>query len=267
MKPVSLILDLLRTYPDKGTSVRNIMASGSMFGFSENLMRVSLTRLVAKNTIENFQRGYYRLSRASDPVNDLVEQWRSGEARLKPWKPDTWLCVHASTGDSLLPHAVWALTNYGFRPVVDQLWIRPDNLRLESAQLSASLQSIGLPTTAVLLTGAGVPKVHGSAWFRAFDVAALNQGYIDMTQDLMSSMARLSALPASAAKKQSFQLGGRAIQLLVKDPLIPEQFQSPANRELLWKVMLEYDEAGRKVWSDSAMAAPDEIPTQRIEAI
>ncbi|MBT7541356.1 MAG: PaaX family transcriptional regulator, partial [Gammaproteobacteria bacterium] len=40
--------------------MRNIMRTGAMFGFSENLMRVSLSRLAAKGTVENFKRGYYR---------------------------------------------------------------------------------------------------------------------------------------------------------------------------------------------------------------
>ncbi|MCH7744410.1 MAG: PaaX family transcriptional regulator, partial [Proteobacteria bacterium] len=52
MKPSGVILDLLRTYQQQGTSARNIMATGKMFGFNENAMRVNLSRLASRQIIE-----------------------------------------------------------------------------------------------------------------------------------------------------------------------------------------------------------------------
>ena len=88
MKPSAIILDLLRTYTHRGTAVKNIMATGAMFDFSENVMRVNLSRLVTKGTVENFKRGHYRLTNRTDPVNDFVEAWRLGESRVNGrWTP------------------------------------------------------------------------------------------------------------------------------------------------------------------------------------
>ena len=53
MKPANFILDLLRTYKRRGTSARNIMASAKFFDFSDNLIRVTLSRLVARGIIKN----------------------------------------------------------------------------------------------------------------------------------------------------------------------------------------------------------------------
>ena len=39
MKPASIILDLLRTYLQKGTTAQAIMSTGAMFGFSENVKK------------------------------------------------------------------------------------------------------------------------------------------------------------------------------------------------------------------------------------
>jgi hypothetical protein len=50
VKPANVIHEMLRTYAERGTSVANIMATGAMFGFNDNQMRVGLSRLVAKQT-------------------------------------------------------------------------------------------------------------------------------------------------------------------------------------------------------------------------
>ena len=105
MKPVNIILDLLRTYMERGTSVANIMATGAMFGCSENQMRVNLSRLAAKGSIVNFARGAYRLAEALDPVNDFIESWRLGEDRTKPWT-HTWLLAASSANATLTTRAV-----------------------------------------------------------------------------------------------------------------------------------------------------------------
>ncbi|MBT3832436.1 MAG: PaaX family transcriptional regulator, partial [Gammaproteobacteria bacterium] len=70
MKPGNFILDLLRTYGQKGTSAQNLMSSSRMFNFSENLIRVTLSRLAARGLIENFERGHYRLAELSDPITE-----------------------------------------------------------------------------------------------------------------------------------------------------------------------------------------------------
>ena len=71
-KPSDFILDLLRTYGQKGTSTQNLMPSSRMLKFDENLIRVTLSRLVARGLIENFERGLYRLTKLSDSITELI---------------------------------------------------------------------------------------------------------------------------------------------------------------------------------------------------
>ena len=85
MKPSGVILDLLRTYQKRGTSARNIMATGKMFGFKENAMRVNLSRLASRQIIENFKRGHYRLTPGTNPVIEFIAAWRQGEQRYRTW--------------------------------------------------------------------------------------------------------------------------------------------------------------------------------------
>jgi hypothetical protein len=104
-------------------------------------------------------------------------------------------------------------------------------------------------------------------WLDYFDRDALNQAYIHTVERLGTSMLNLELMPVSAAKKESFNLGGHAIALLVKDPLMPSCFQNPETRQQLWQTMLLYDEAGRSVWADgdsvrgSSANTPNVIPT------
>ena len=71
-KPGDFIIDLLRTYGQKGTSTQNLMSSPGMLKFDENLIRVTPSRLVARALLENLERGLYRLTKLSDPITEFI---------------------------------------------------------------------------------------------------------------------------------------------------------------------------------------------------
>jgi len=71
-KPSNFILDLLRTYGQKDTSTQNLRSSSRMLKFDESLIRVTLSRLVARGLIENLERGLYRLTKLSDPITEFI---------------------------------------------------------------------------------------------------------------------------------------------------------------------------------------------------
>ena len=43
-----------------------------MLRFDENLIRVTLSRLVARGLIENLERGLYLLTKLSDPITKFI---------------------------------------------------------------------------------------------------------------------------------------------------------------------------------------------------
>tara|TARA_R110002110_G_scaffold222070_4_gene436134 strand:- start:496 stop:1413 length:918 start_codon:yes stop_codon:yes gene_type:complete len=262
MKPTSIILDLLRTYGTRGTSVQEITATGGLFGFNSNRIRVSLSRLAARGVIENYQRGHYRLCETADPINQFAERWRMGEARVKPWQGD-WLCIHLPAAHSASTRSSWALTHFGFVTIDDHFWIRPDNLAVSGEALRNQLQSLGLAIGAVVVTAARLMPDISARWLEAFEPNQLQQRYLNMTSALETSMQQLPRLDKSLAKKESFQLGGQGIQLLAKDPLLPEQWLDPAARKALWHTMCRYDEVGRQVWTSEHK--PDVTPISQTE--
>jgi phenylacetic acid degradation operon negative regulatory protein len=264
MKPSSIILDLLRTFPDRGASAKLILSTGKMFGISDNTIRVNISRLTSKGVIDKLDRGHYRISQQAAPLNDFVEEWRLGEKRRKKWKTNNWLCL--MTDNNLSVECQRGVGYIGFRKIQSGLWVRPDNLRLDSTDILERLRSIGIASNVMLLAAGQFAEDNAQQWFSFFDIDQLNQQYADMNQQLHNSLDNLANLSNVAAKKETFLIGGAAIQMLIKDPLIPDQIQAPRMREALWQTMLEYDKCGRAIWAVKLQNAPSIIPTSNVFA-
>lgn len=262
MKPTAIILDLLRTYGRRGTTVKTIMATGAMFEFSDNVMRVSLSRLVARGTVENFTRGQYRLADRADPLNDFVEQWRRGEDRVRPWDGDAWLLVH--TDSETASKRDWALDARGFRRISPGLWSRPDNLADTAADQERLLRRLGLDDAQVFIANARIAPRWQDAWCAQFDTGALDSAYRRAHHALSESLARIDRMPYESALKETFHRGGNAVHILAKDPLLPSQMIDTAPRRELWQIMLSYDRKGREIWGERSERRPDAIPTPQL---
>ncbi|MBL4682193.1 MAG: hypothetical protein JKY88_15920 [Pseudomonadales bacterium] len=263
MKATTLIIDLLRTYQERGADVKTIMDTGKLFDYSENLMRVSLSRLVNKEIVVKLQRGQYRLSNTTNPINEFAERWRLGEDRCKPWPEDSWICVHIPL--ALDKRSRWVLNINGLRQVSDKLWTRPDNLNLINTE--SFLIKMGLTENIIFISSASLSEKVKNQWFEQFDTRTLDQEYLDMQSKLTKSLDRLNTLPLHQAKKESFHLGGAAIALLANDPLIPIKRHSPKNRIKLWKTLKTYDQRGRYIWSLSSLSRPNTTPTSGLAAM
>ena len=70
-KPSNFMLNLIRTYGQKGTSTHNLISSSKMLKFDENLIRVTFSQLVARSFIGNFEHGLYRLTKLSDSITEF----------------------------------------------------------------------------------------------------------------------------------------------------------------------------------------------------
>ena len=265
-KPSSVILDLMSSAQGKSLSAKWLMRIGGYFGFTENTIRVALSRLGSRGLIESAGRGYYRMAHSADAVNDFVGRWRLGESRVVHWRQLGWHVVHndANTTNT----EAWVLQTLGFRQVRNGLFARPDNLILETDELATLARQLGLAQDAVFLSAKVVSSRVVSRWVTCWQTAELNRSYQVNLQRLKASADRLPGLSLEAALVETFNLGGEIVHLLAKDPLLPRSMVQVSARRTLWEEMLNYERFGRKLWAqaqDENLVA-EVMPTPRLAA-
>ena len=82
-----------------------------------------------------------------------------------------------------------------------------------------------------------------------WDGAGLVRGYRAARREIERSSARLPELPEAEAMVESFRLGGRVLQQLVLDPLLPAPLVDERERRALLDSMRAYDRLGREAWA------------------
>lgn len=247
----SLLLDLLRVVPGRSAvPVQGLVRVGELFGITGNATRVTLSRLVDKGLLESDGRGQYRLSQATDPVSHFVEDWRLGEKRLRPWE-GAWLCVHLprpGPGRKARAASGRALSFLNFREAEGGLWVRPDNLAGGADAARTRLRELGLEEGALVFAGAGFGEDVTAQWAATLWNEDPAREQCALTRRLRASEKRIASLPLEEALVETFTLGGKAIELLVRDALLPEQIRSGDARRELTKAMTDYDVVGRQCW-------------------
>jgi phenylacetic acid degradation operon negative regulatory protein len=249
--PRSLIVDLLSTLRRGSMPVAGLIQAGALFGIAEGSMRVALHRLQADGRVENDERGSYRLGAAAAPMRSVVAGWRDLDRRTRPWN-GRWIAMHADTARrrrARIDPAARALRLFGFEQLAPGLLVRPANLREGVAGVRAALHALVLPAAA-LVYEIGELGLDLDARARAlWDGAALGRGYRAARREIERSSARLPGLPEAEAMVESFRLGGRVLQQLVLDPLLPAPLVDERERRALLESMRAYDRLGRDAWA------------------
>lgn len=266
-RPSDVILDMLRSARSRRRSAQSLIAAGALFGFPENTVRVTLSRLMARGMIESPGRGLYRLASTTDALNDFVERWRLGERRVRRWTTGDWLFVHhsgASTGPDRNgerhSQSLWALDALGFRPVRPDLLARPDNLTLSVPELRTLALRIGLGPDALFVRGRPEGESEATAWSDHWQPQQLDADYRQALMRLAASAARLPEMPLEAACMECFTLGGEMIHRLAKDPLLPGDWVDVDARRQLSQCMLDYDAQGKAIWDRGKQGAMRHMP-------
>jgi phenylacetic acid degradation operon negative regulatory protein len=149
----------------------------------------------------------------------------------------------------------------GFVSIATNLWARPDNLSTGNGQLGNRMNRLGLDEGAILFTSARLSTRESTRCLDQYDLQALTASYKKTVKQLEQSLKTLDELPVEDAMKESFVLGGKAIQVLSKDPLLPDELMDSTDRTKLWLTMVQYDQAGREIWSNRHNESPNVMPT------
>jgi phenylacetic acid degradation operon negative regulatory protein len=258
--PKTIILDVLRlTRGDYCRSVK-LIAVGELFDFKGSTMRVALTRLLTAGKIEADGCSGYRMNSNTDLLSDYIEQWKLGDLRRREWQKDDWLMVllPSNPDRAIRTLSQTTLQFFGFRKARNKVWVRPNNLLPVLNELRALYQLVGLEQEALLFKAADIPYPEQFIWESTlWNTKDLQLTYELQLVKLTKSKARLDNLEINSALRESFMIGGETINLLVKDPLLPDEMFCTPKREELRYAMCDYDACGHKIWtqfmSESAM--------------
>jgi phenylacetic acid degradation operon negative regulatory protein len=265
-----LTLDLLSTCGRSAAPVSALINAAALFGIADNALRVALARLLAQQLVIRDERGRYRLGPTALGMNQQIVGWRSIEQRIGDWSGN-WVGVHRTAAGprSRRSHLqqVRPLRMLGFRTLSAGLEIRPDNLVGGVAFVRDRLASLGLGAVgdgpgAIVF---GMTSLDGDATSVAaklWETDRLRSDYLELTERLERSASRLATLPAAAAMRESFELGGEGIRQLVVDPLLPDPIAPAQERAALLEAMIRYDRLGRKCWANwlGGESEPEQLP-------
>lgn len=250
--PKSIILDVLRLTRGGYCQSAKLIAVGELFDFKASTMRVALTRLLTSGKIEADGNSGYRMSANTDLFSDYIEQWKLGDLRRGEWQKDDWLMtlLPSNPDRAIRTLSQTTLQFFGFRKALNKAWVRPNNLLPALNELRALYQLVGLEQEALLFKAADIPYPEQFIWESTlWNTEDLQFTYEQQLVKLTKSKARLNNLETRDALRESFMIGGETINLLVKDPLLPDEMFCTPKREELRHAMCDYDASAHNIWT------------------
>ena len=249
LSPRNIILDLMGVSHPQPLEAGYLNLISDIFNIPVNNLRVALTRLAAKGMLDNTQRGVYRLSPKAMARNEFARRWKQSQCVEGEWN-GSWIGCHLSKGAnrSVRSKSLNALSWFGFKPGLDHLWVRPNNLLQNVSSLQAVLKDLGLESQSHVFSMDDIDPTLAKHWKTLWPVHALNQSYSELNQQLLSSYEQLDKTPLKASLLETCVLGSEAIHFLATDPQLPSDIRPSQEYETLRKTMIDYDLAGRKIW-------------------
>ncbi len=246
-----LVIDFLSNRYPREMSAAEILGVGAALGFTEQSLRMALTRLVEGALAANPGRGLYRLSRSGEAMRLEVRKWRNLDDLAKPWS-GAWIGVFDAgitrSDRAALRRHERAMRLRGFRELQAGLWIRPDNLRDSVAALREQLRALGLHPAALVV---GLNDLDDDSRAKAtglWDTAAMLATYRALADELLASKTRLERLPLDTAAAESMVLGRDVIRHINLDPVLPEELMPQRALKNLIGTMSDYDQQARQIW-------------------
>jgi len=250
--PKNLLLGVLQASENRAIPISVLTQLGELFGFSSNVMRVNVTRMLSSNTLEKDERGYYRLLKQENLVSQIVDAWHLGEERRTPWDNSWFMCLLPDKRKITEGKAAHRAFSYmGFQRSSETLWVRPNNLHINKNQCINNLRQLGVDQASQLfIVTDAEPNVIDQWRHELWPTKTLQTNYKQLLRTLQQSQQKLKKMSLDKAVAESFLTGSKVVNTLAIDPLLPEEMMEPTHREQLTQAMVEYDVIGKKIWWD-----------------
>lgn len=247
----TLALDLFAAHPEGRFTTGELIRAGAVFGLSPTAVRTAAARLRREGRLAGPSRGVYTAGDAADPWRRRVDGWRTAPQRRIPWGGG-WLM--AAARPSSVSRAQWratlrALDIEGFRQTRQGPWLRPDNLAGGLEACRARLTEYGATPGLMSARLERLDDAAASAARALWDVEALVKARRGLLSRLARSLERLPRIEPEAAARESLSLGRSAVRAIVRDPLLPAEWEAAPSLADLAAAMAPYQQAGRAVWT------------------
>ena len=251
LTPRKLILEMLDADPVMMALGRRLIAAGGVFGFSENQVRVALSRLVADGLLVQPCRGDYALEGAANRIQLETQRWQKIESRLRRWRGD-WCAVLtdnlAAEGSTQFRKQSRALAMRGMQRWRPGLWVRPNNLRGGPTLLGEELLALGLDAIRGQCVLTNIDADCEASLASLWNYSQLQDDYRQKIDRLLAATTRLESPQFPAVLSETVELGGSCIKALLTDPLLPDELANGDSRRQLVSLLKDYDKKGRRQW-------------------
>lgn len=247
----SLILELLMASDGEPLQARDAIAASTLFGISENSVRVALARLSAEALVEGAGRGSYRLGPMALQLSSELAAWRGMEQRMRPWSGAYLMVACAALGRvdrSALQRRERALHMLGFAELEKGLYLRPDNIEADIDGVRQRLHKLGLEPEALLFRADQFGAEQERRIHALWDGAVLSAAYARLETQLEEWRQRAAELEPETAAREAFLLGRQAIRQAAFDPLLPEPLVDAAARARFFACVQRFVEHGHQIW-------------------
>ena len=250
--PKSLALWFLSTAAPTPLRAGTLIDRACLFDIEPAAVRVALGRLVREGLADQVERGVYSLGPNAAALHVKARKWLQVEAGVRPWD-GAWIIVlthHLGRMDRpRLQAGERALRLTGFAEAESGAWVRPDNLRRETASLASELEGLGLDPRATIFA-ACVAQPADDARFRGlWSPDLLENGYRFWIGEMEASQARIAGMSVTTAARETFLLGQSVIRAINSDPLLPDELVDAELRRTLVNAMASYNGMALQYWN------------------
>ncbi len=225
MKDSDLIFGLMASINKSEYSVSDLKWLTKPFNISESSLRTTLSRITSKGTVESHKKGrnaFYKFSSKGKRISSNVS-FSFKEPDWNNWDR-SWMGVLFSVpviDNSLRYHIRKKLTVYRFAPLYPGVWIRPHN---KNEELENNLKDIITNRHCITVRFQSLSDISRKEVIRLWKLNDVNKSLGLGLKILDDKNRNLVSLSPENAFVDQMLTGGKIVNLLFKDPLLPWEF-------------------------------------------
>ncbi|WP_296245561.1 MULTISPECIES: PaaX family transcriptional regulator [unclassified Psychrobacter] len=249
--PRLLLLRLLTVADNHILNISEAILAGSVFGITENSIRVTMARLTQAELAEAIAPATYRLGPKAQKLGDDVALWHTSDRKTIE-SDGSWIAVATSglprSDRKILRARDRALSLLGFREMDRGLYIRPNNLQGGIDGVRKRLLNLGLGEDAIVFKACDFDDQRQKKALWLWSDMQLAEHYEEMSYQLNHWLEHKEGLRTDVALREVFMLGDAGIRSVIFDPLLPAPLVDEAARQQYFNTVRRFNDEGRRLW-------------------